>query len=50
MKSSALLIKAARVSLAAPQAILDLMAGRRPQFVLNPSALDSKTLRATIRD
>lgn len=39
-----------RVSLAAAQAILALMAGRRPQFVVNPSALESKTLRAIIRD
>jgi phosphoglycerate dehydrogenase-like enzyme len=35
-----------RVSLIAAQAIVDLMNGRRPQFVVNPEVFESKTLRA----
>jgi phosphoglycerate dehydrogenase-like enzyme len=35
-----------RVSLTAAQAIVDLMNGRRPQFVVNPEVFESKTLRA----
>lgn len=39
-----------RVSLAAAQAILDLMAGRQPQFVVNPNVFKSKACRSLIRD
>lgn len=39
----------ARVSLAAAQAILDLLQGRRPQFVVNPNALQPDRLRATLK-
>lgn len=38
-----------RVSLAAAQAILDLMHGRRPQSVLNPEVFESPMLRAKLR-
>ena len=35
-----------RVSLTAAQAIVDLMNGRRPQFVVNPEVFESQALRA----
>jgi glyoxylate reductase len=38
-----------RVSLTAAQAILDLMNGQRPKFVVDPSVFESKNLRATIK-
>jgi phosphoglycerate dehydrogenase-like enzyme len=40
---------AERVSLASAQAIVDLMQGRRPQFVLNPEVFDSPTWRAAMK-
>jgi phosphoglycerate dehydrogenase-like enzyme len=38
-----------RVSLAAAQAIVELMNGRRPQCVVAPEVFDSPALRATLR-
>jgi phosphoglycerate dehydrogenase-like enzyme len=38
-----------RVSTTAAQAIVDLMNGRRPQFVVAPEVFDSPTLRATLK-
>lgn len=38
-----------RVSLCAAQAMLDLMNGHRPQFVVNPDVFQSTALRASIR-
>lgn len=38
-----------RVSMAAARAILDLLAGRRPQFALNPDVFASPQLRAKIQ-
>jgi phosphoglycerate dehydrogenase-like enzyme len=38
----------ARVSLAAAQAIVDLMSGRRPQFVVDPTVYASPNLRANL--
>jgi len=39
-----------RVSAAAAQAIVDLMNGRRPQFVVAPEVLSSPSLRARLND
>ena len=39
-----------RVSLTAAQAVMDLMAGRRPKFVVNPEVFQSTALRANVRD
>src|SRR5262249_50032435 len=38
----------ARVSEAAAQAIVDLRAGRKPQWVVNPEVFKSPALRATL--
>jgi phosphoglycerate dehydrogenase-like enzyme len=38
-----------RVSMTAAQAILDLMSGRKPQFVVDPQVYKSPNLRATLR-
>ncbi|MBI5772333.1 MAG: phosphoglycerate dehydrogenase [Verrucomicrobia bacterium] len=38
-----------RVSLAAAQAIVDLMSGRKPQFVVDPKVFESPSLRAKLR-
>jgi len=38
-----------RVSLVAAQAIVDLMNGRRPQFVVDASVYQSPTLRASVK-
>jgi phosphoglycerate dehydrogenase-like enzyme len=38
----------ARVSMAAAQAIVDLQAGRKPQFVVNPEVYQAPTLRARL--
>ena len=40
---------AERVSLAAVQAIVDLMQGQRPKSVVNPEVFDSPALRASLR-
>ena len=37
-----------RVSVTAAQAIVDLMNGRRPQFVVDPTVFDSPALRAKL--
>ena len=39
-----------RVSLVATQAILDWMAGRRPQFLVNPNVLQPGVQRTSVRD
>ena len=39
-----------RVSLAAAQAIVDLMQGRKPQWVVNPEVFKSSALRAKLTD
>ncbi len=37
-----------RISAAATEAVLDLVTGRKPRFVLNPDVLTSRALRATL--
>ncbi|HYV28761.1 MAG TPA: hydroxyacid dehydrogenase, partial [Candidatus Eisenbacteria bacterium] len=39
----------AKVSLAAAQAIVDLMNGKRPQMVVDPKVFESAALRAKMR-
>ena len=39
-----------RVSTTAAQAIVDLMQGRRPQFVVNPEVFKMETLRAALQN